>query len=208
MICERWITPQHRESSENARLSPSIRYWSGPRWRGPKSPVVLLHWPVGDVVYDSLRNRHPGVAGGGERARRRLLLADVDLAVGRPDPLVGQADQALDVVLARGVVGLEDVGAAPVGVEDDDVAATRVDEVVEEARGQDAVADVQRLLHRLARHAVGLHDPQLDRVRDRHGHRNCEYEVDDRVLADCRERAPRALGRARRRCLVAHRTSD
>ena len=159
-------------------------------------------WPL--IVEDAAAGR----GGGREAALRRRLLADVDLATGRSDPLVGHADQPLDVVLTGGVVGLEDVGAAPVRVEDDDVAATRVDEVVEEAGRQDAIAHVQRLLHRLAWHAVRLHEPQLHGVRDRHGHRDCQYEVDDRVLADRRERALRALGRARRHYIVAHRTSE
>ena len=108
-------TPQQRESSENCRLSPSIRYWS-------LAEVARAEIAGGAAALTGrrrrvrlVRKRQPGVCVGCSAAVRGARLAHVDLAARGSDPLARHADQALDVVLARGVVGLEDVEPRPLG---------------------------------------------------------------------------------------------
>src|SRR3954471_1382507 len=64
-------------------------------------------------------------------------------------------------------------------VEDDDVADLRVLEVVEEAVDENALADVERWLHRFRGDLVRLDDPGLDRQRQPQGQRNDDGQLNE-----------------------------
>src|SRR5919206_2219083 len=146
----------------------------------------------------------------------QALAVDVDVAVPlRPD-VAGQADDPLDEDAAAAAVLLRRARR----VEDDDLAALRVAEVIDEPVGEDAVGEarlaaharlgaVQRRLHRRRRDPVGVHDVELDRDHDPDG----AGDREDPVEGDPRpprepESSERALHRTVRARLCSRRHSS
>ena len=110
----------------------------------------------------------------------QLVSADLELVAGKPD-------QALDEDAAR---ARADACGLRRGLEDDDVAAIRVREAVDEPVGEHAVGDprlaarlrrraVQRRLHRGRRDPVRVHHPGLDGEHRRDRDRDRKNPVDD-----------------------------
>src|SRR4051794_24073597 len=121
-------------------------------------PVVAEHVVV--VRGDLLRSERARLHTDGQVRLVELAAVDVDLAVAPLDRLAGQADEPLHEVLDLG--GRRALGR----LEDDDVAATRVVQLVAELVDEHAVADLERRDHRLGRDVEGLEDERADDDRD------------------------------------------
>src|SRR5215204_1171969 len=106
-------------------------------------PVVAEHVVV--VWWNLLRPERAGLHAVGQVRLVELPTIDVDLAVAALDRLAGQADETLHEVLDLG--GRRALGR----LEDDDVAAARVVQLVAELVDEHTVADLERRDHRLRR---------------------------------------------------------
>src|SRR4029077_15024115 len=107
--------------------------------------------------------------------------------------VAGAGDDSLDEVLARLFHGRSGARFADLRVdsafgrvvsarrrmEDDDVATRGVFEVVDEAVDEDALADVERRLHRFRGNLVGLDHPGLDRQRQPQGQRDDDDQLNE-----------------------------
>src|SRR5919197_3578579 len=126
------------------------------------------------------------------RLSQRLAVDADDVVDAHAHRVAGQPDQALDED-AAGPARARSLGRVR-HVEDDHLAALRLTEEVDEARGDDAVREaglatvrwsraMQRRLHRRRRNPVGAHEPGLGTADDGKGKRDRRQPLDQDPVA-------------------------